>query len=393
VTKRPSSIPRCPACGADSFDAIYEAADVPVHLVRLIATSGEARAAARGEIGLVLCRACGLIWNRKFDAAKLTYDAAYESTQACSPVFRRFHADLADRIVRDCALRGKHVVELGCGHGEFLEQLLAAGAARATGFDPAAAPRREGRLTVHGSEFDPGAVPADVAFVCCKMTLEHIAEPRRLLEGIAGTMTGEQSVTVFFMVPDATRILAEGAFWDVYYEHVLYFRPSSLARTFRNAGFEVLALDGEYDGQYCTIAAQPTVADTAVEAPSREELDEARGFRDRAAAQGAYWIGRLTDAAGPTVIWGGGSKAVAFLTALGDRIAVDGVVDINPVRQGTFLPVAGHEILAPEDLPRVGPRRVVVMNPVYRGEIAAMLGRMGLDPEVLVVGVDGPGEG
>jgi hypothetical protein len=39
-------------------------------------------------------------------------------------------------------------------------------------------------------------------------------------------MIGERDDTaVFFETPDAKRVLAEGAFWDIYYEHCSYFSP------------------------------------------------------------------------------------------------------------------------------------------------------------------------
>jgi hypothetical protein len=49
------------------------------------------------------------------------------------------------------------------------------------------------------------------------------------------------------------------------------------------------------------------------------------------------------------VLWGGGSKGVAFLTTLGqslDDIAY--AVDINPIKHGTFMAGTGQEIIAPE---------------------------------------------
>ncbi|NJM57780.1 MAG: hypothetical protein HC857_10560 [Synechococcales cyanobacterium RU_4_20] len=41
---------------------------------------------------------------------------------------------------------------------------------------------------------------------------------------------------VYFEVPDAERIFAERAFWDVYYEHCSYFSPPSLTALCGAAG-------------------------------------------------------------------------------------------------------------------------------------------------------------
>jgi ABC-type hemin transport system substrate-binding protein len=42
----------------------------------------------------------------------------------------------------------------------------------------------------------------------------------------------------------------------------------------------------------------------------------------------------------------------------------------------------GHEIIAPEALVELRPELVVVMNPIYRDEIAAELARLGVDAEI-----------
>ena len=56
-------------------------------------------------------------------------------------------------------------------------------------------------------------------------------------------------------------------------------------------------------------------------------------------------------AAGKRVaIWGGGSKGVSFCTTDGLGPMLSHVVDINPYKQGKYLPGAGLRVSAPEDL-------------------------------------------
>ena len=73
------------------------------------------------------------------------------------------------------------------------------------------------------------------------------------------------------------------------------------------------------------------------------------------------------------MLWGGGSKATAFLNLLDQERRVSAVIDINPHKQGAFIPGTGHPVLGPDDLAELAPQRVILMNPVYRQEVAAML--------------------
>jgi hypothetical protein len=85
------------------------------------------------------------------------------------------------------------------------------------------------------------------------------------------------------------------------------------------------------------------------------------------------------------VLWGAGSKAVAFLTTLGIRDDVRFCVDINPHKHGAFMAGTGQQIVAPEFLQDYRPGLVIAMNPVYRQEIAASLLRLGLQAELITV--------
>jgi hypothetical protein len=88
------------------------------------------------------------------------------------------------------------------------------------------------------------------------------------------------------------------------------------------------------------------------------------------------------------VVWGGGSKGVAFLTTIKAASEIACAVDINPHKQGTFMAGSGHPIVSPAQLGDIRPDLVIVMNPVYCREIAEQLGTLGLAPEVVSIDAD-----
>jgi hypothetical protein len=94
---------------------------------------------------------------------------------------------------------------------------------------------------------------------------------------------------------------------------------------------------------------------------------------------------RIQSDEGRAVLWGSGSKAVSFLTTLDVRDEIKFVVDINPYRQGTYMAGTGHEIVAPSFLKEYRPHVIIIMNAIYRDEIAADVTEMGLSPDLLCV--------
>ncbi len=375
---------------------ILHFADVPTNSCILLPTADAARAWPRGEIDLRFCDACGFIANRAFDPAHTEYSERYEETQGYSPTFSRFHRELARGLVEKHGLEGKRVLEIGCGKGEFLMLLCEMGAASGVGFDPAYVPSRNTSPAADRARFvrdfyGEAYAHEQADFYGCKMTLEHIGPVAEFTGTVRRAVGDAPDAVIFFQVPDVTRILTDCAFEDVYYEHCSYFSPGSLARLFRASGFRVDEVATEYDAQYLTLEAGATNADAPAHAAEADLPDlraAAADFRERCDRRVAAWRARLNDLAGrgaPVVIWGSGSKGVSFLSTLGVVDEVAGAVDINPHRQGCFMAGSGHPILAPADLRELQPGAVIVMNSVYRDEIAADLRELGLSPEILVL--------
>jgi hypothetical protein len=221
------------------------------------------------------------------------------------------------------------------------------------------------------------------------MTLEHIPVTAPFVKAASEVLKPSDDATIFFQVPDARRILSECAFEDVYYEHCSYFTAGSLARLFRGQGIEVHRLESTYGGQYLTIEGSPVQhAPAAALLPEEESVaslrDDVRRFGERFRARVAAWDEFLESRSteGPVVLWGSGSKAVSFLRAVPAGKLVEHVVDINPYRQGHFMPGTGQRIVAPSELVGIKPRAVIAMNAIYRSEIAEELGRLGVTTEL-----------
>jgi hypothetical protein len=372
----------------------YEVRDVPVHSVLLMATREEAVAYPRGDIALGLCEACGFIANLAFDPSKHEYSAKYEETQGFSGTFNAFHRALAERLIERHGLRGKRMIEIGCGKGEFLTMLCELGGNTGIGFDPAYIPERntsaaKDRITFITDLYSEKYTHHSADFVCCKMTLEHIQNVGEFVSMVRRSIGDRHDTMVFFQIPEVRRVLRDRGFWDIYYEHCSYFSPGSLARTFRRAGFDVLSLGTEYDDQYLMIEARPSRGTPTPPLPEEDDLAgvtaDVSAFTAEIGPTLERWraLARDLRASGrKAVLWGGGSKAVAFLTTLGVTDDLPYAVDINPYKHGTYLAGNGQKIVGPEFLREYRPDVVIVMNPIYVKEIGRDLDAMGIRAEL-----------
>ena len=388
----------CPSCGHTDIRLFYEQADVPSHSVLLFATREEAVAYPRGSIALGFCHGCGFIANLAVDPDLQNYSHDCEETQGFSPRFREFADGLARELVERHDIRGRTILEIGCGKAEFLAHMCELGPNRGIGIDPAAVPERvdpaiRDRIELIEDYFDERHLDLAADVVVCRHTLEHIPRTGEFMRLVRASIGERDRTLVFFELPDMGRILEEAAFWDIYYEHCSYFTPGSLARLFRLTGFRVERLETAYDDQYILLEATPAPDGAPAEPlPGEDSVAETAAaverFRTRLHEITGVWGDRLEAFRRDgrrAVVWGSGSKGVAFLTTLGRTGSIEYVVDVNPHRHGRFMPGTGQRIVAPDFLREYRPDVVIAMNPIYRAEISDELHRLGVDAELLAL--------
>lgn len=399
LTLRPGERGCCPACGGRALLPVLRLGSVPTNSCLMLDTPEEARAYPRGAMDLVFCEACCFVFNRALDPKLTEYSDRYEPTQGYSPTFRRFHQDLAARLVAETGLKGGTVVEVGCGQGEFLHLLCRLSGAQGIGFDPCLSEARADvvqdradGVTLRGEFFsDDSARDLRCDLLVSKMTLEHIPSAGRF--AALAQRVAQQSapgMQIFIQIPECERIFEHGAFEDVYYEHCNYFTEASLTALFARHGFRIEGVTREYAGQYLTIRGRYT-GEAGGEVPAAERarlramLEHFRDVCDRQIGEWRALVAQRQAAGKAVVVWGSGSKGVSFLTAIGGGDGISAAVDINPHRQGHFMVGTGHPIIGPDALPAIQPATVIVMNGVYREEVAADLAARGLHPELLAL--------
>lgn len=385
----------CPNCrSVGSCRPFYEVRSVPTNSCLLVDDRRRALHFPTGDIVLALCSGCGFVFNAAWNPEHTVYSDQYEETQGFSPTFNKFNHTLAEELINNYDIRGKTVLEIGSGKGEFLSLICKLGGNSGIGYDPSFVPARQSpdqSIRFVREFFTETTKEIAPDLLCCKMTLEHIGYTHRFLRSVRAVANRQDSI-IFFQIPDVDRILKEGAFWDIYYEHCSYFGTGSLRYLFTGTGFAVEKIWTGYDGQYLMIVARPADHESDLSADDEEGVAAITrlcdSFTAAAARSRATWLSRLRSwaAAGQrTVLWGSGSKAVAFLTTLGVHDEVEHVVDINPYRVGKFLPGTGQRIVAPAFLRAFRPDNVVIMNPIYLREVERELARQRCDSSVYTI--------
>jgi hypothetical protein len=388
----------CTVCRSDEIRPLLLIDGVPAHCNLLWPGRQEALAATRGDIHLCFCPQCGHLFNAAFDAERMAYTQEYENSLHFSPLFQEYATALAQELIERHDLRGKEIVEIGSGKGDFLHLLCALGDNRGIGFDASYVPDPEkelgGRVRFVQEFYSEANSWQAADLVCCRHVLEHIERPDEFVAMVRRSLgdrrTAASETAVFFEAPDALYTLRDLGIWDIIYEHCSYFSRPSLARLFEQNDFRVQRLASVFNGQFLTIEAVPVAAGIAVAGDRQAEVAELAGLAE--AFAGNYrqkvsaWEARLAEmaAAGQrVVIWGTGSKGVTFLNSVPAARQIAYAVDINPRKQGMFVAGSGQKIVSPAFLVAYQPDVVIIMNPNYEAEISNQLAALGVTASVV----------
>lgn len=377
----------CPLCGASAAEVFLERRGVPVHQNLIMRDPLAARQCPRGNLALAFCQACGFVFNAAFQLDRMHYSAEYDNTQTSSPFFQEYLQHLAQYLITQYALKGKTIVEIGCGKGAFLRLLCRGGQNRGLGYDPSyVGPEvmEGGALRFAKSFYDErnDSPPADL--VVCRHVLEHVPDPMGTLAAIRRALGEDSHAGVFFEVPDIAWIFEQCAFWDFFYEHCSYFAPETLTWAFERAGFEVAAVRQSFSGQYLWLEGRTVSRRTGTApAPAKPvELERRlRTFLTAIQARTSACLARIREyhAAGGCAVWGAAAKGTTLLNLLDPQAEhVRYVVDLNPAKQGGYIPGTGHPIVAPAHLGDSPVAGILLMNPNYREENLQLLERLGV---------------
>jgi SAM-dependent methyltransferase len=372
----------CPICGADA-ERFLVRERVPANQNVLFTSRDRARNAPTGTLSLHACGECGFVFNATFQEDRLDYGASYENTQTASEAFASYVDERVTRVVDRCGTALKTVVEVGCGKGVFLSRVIDATSGTAGyGFDTSyegAESARGGRLRFFKHYFGAGFVAEPIDAVLCRHVIEHIPHPVAFLRSIREVLDSPET-RIFFETPCVDWIVRNQVIWDFFYEHCSYFNPPSLAQAFERAGFGLESVSHVFGGQYLWLEGAPGVARRAFPSDGGAVLQQCRAFAQAQRASVDHWTARLTTLRrnGPLAIWGAGAKGVTFAGLVDPTLElIDCVVDVNPRKQGCFIPGTGHPIVAPNDLAARKISAAVLMNPNYRRENEAMLATLG----------------
>jgi len=308
------------------------------------------------------CSGCGLV---QLSEDAVPYYKEVIRAAAFSEEMKNFRKKQFSGFVQRFSLKGKKVIEIGCGRGEYLSIMQQFGV-EAYGLEYSEESVMQcvkdglkvSKGFIENSTYKLNYAPFDAFYIL--NFLEHLSDPVSILRGIYNSLTDDAVGLV--EVPNFDMILRKKLFSEFIGDHVFYFTKETLNTALRMNGFEIIdSKEVWYDYLISTIVKK------------REKLDISHFYKHQTKLKNEIeeYIHRFRDK--KIAIWGAGHQALAVISLIDLTGKIKYVVDSAAFKQGKFTPAMHIPIVSPEMLASDPVEAVIVMAGSYSDEVVRII--------------------
>lgn len=308
------------------------------------------------------CLGCGLV---QLSNEPVPYYKEVIRSSGISDEMKDFRKKQFANFVQKHLLKGKKVIEIGCGRGEYLSLMQQCGV-DAYGLEQSAESVRE--CVKNGLEVSKGFIqntddkldnaPFDAFFML--NFLEHLPDPNSTLSGIHKNLIDDAVGLV--EVPNFDMILRKKLFSEFITDHLFYFTKDSLNTTLKLNGFEIIESEEIWHDYMISVIIK-----------KRKKLDISHFYKHQAQIKNEIeeYIRRFKNK--KVAIWGAGHQALAVISLIDLADKIKYVVDSAAFKQGKYTP-ATHIPIVPSDALDSDPvDAVIVMAASYSDEVTRII--------------------
>lgn len=315
------------------------------------------------DLDVCQCSACGLV---QLMGQPVSYFKDVIRATAFSKEMGDFRATQFEQWVEKYQLANQPILEIGCGKGEYLSLLNAAGV-NAHGLEHASSSVEHcmnlGLNVTQGYLGDTGTSSLNTmqfnGFVCLNF-MEHWPNPTASLRHLIGHLT--DGAIGLMEVPNFDMIIEKGLFSEFIADHLLYFTQTTLRTLLESNGFEVLE---------CKPVWHDYILSAVVRKRRATNLKFFEQFKLDITSQLQQYISRFPNQ--KVAVWGAGHQSLAVIALADISAQLAYVIDSAPFKQGKYTPATHLPIVSPDQLPREPVDAIIVMAASYSDEVAQLI--------------------
>ena len=345
------------------------------------------------SLDLHQCETCGLV---QFDCEPVAYYKDVIRSGGFTTTMVNLRRSQYRHFIDVCKLKGKKLIEVGCGQGEFLS-VLSEFPVEAFGIEHRESLVRlakEKGLSVWKQFAGEGEVlaPADGSvngpfdgFLSFNY-LEHQPEPVKMLRCIWNNLN-EDGVGLI-TVPSLEYILQHNGYYELIRDHLAYYTFDTLTYAAEEAGFEVLEREMVNRDTLSVIVRKRAAVNGAVPRRTPQKVDGS-GLIESRVIIGREIEGLIRDLKSQgkrLAIWGASHQGFTLASTTEIGGFAEYIIDSAPFKQGKYAP-ASHLPIVPSEHYKSSPvEAILIVAPGYTDEIASIIReKFGRNVEILAL--------
>ena len=353
---------KCRVCGQEIFAEPLLHYDNMPSAAQYLPSARELKIEKGVALEVCQCSGCGLV---QLGNDPVPYFKEVIRASAFSDEMKAFRHKQFKDFIRQNSLKGKTVIEIGCGRGEYLSIMNRAGA-KVSGLEESA--ESVAYCIGRGLKVSKGFI--DKASACLPKApydafymmsfLEHLPDPSSTLKGIYNNLTADGIGLV--EVPNFDLILRQKLWAEFIGDHLCYFTKETLTSTLSLNGFQILD---------CSEVWHDYIISAIVKKRERYDLSQFKEQRRKIKIEIEGYLRRFRNKG--VAIWGAGHQALAViaLTEIAGKIKY--VVDSATFKQGKFTPATHLPIVQPDLLNSDPVEAIIIMAASYSDEVAMII--------------------
>ena len=315
------------------------------------------------DLNLFQCSSCGLV---QLSEKPVSYYKEVIRASSFSSEMKRFRSEQFVSWVDKYNLKGKSILEVGCGRGEYLSILKQTEVSLAHGIEyskESVSSCINSELSVTKGFFgdENFVLPKQKydGFICLNF-MEHWPNPNKVLAHLKKNLS-EDAIGIV-EVPNFDMILKQGLYSEFISDHLFYFTKDTLTFMLNYNGFEVIE---------CSVIWHDYILSAVVRKRKRIDLSLLKSRKLNVETELNSFIDKFEKK--EVAIWGAGHQSLAVMSLAKLENKIRYVVDSAPFKQGKYTPATHFPIVAPIELVNNPVKAVIIIAASYSNEVACIM--------------------
>jgi len=315
------------------------------------------------DLNLFQCSSCGLV---QLSEKPVSYYKEVIRASSFSDEMKKFRGEQFLSWVDKYNLKGKSILEVGCGRGEYLSILKQTEVSLAHGIEyskESVSSCINSELSVTKGFFgdENFVLPKQKydGFICLNF-MEHWPNPNKVLAHLKKNLS-EDAIGII-EVPNFDMILKQGLYSEFISDHLFYFTKDTLTFMLNYNGFEVIE---------CSVIWHDYILSAVVRKRKRIDLSLLKSRKLNVETELNSFIDKFEKK--EVAIWGAGHQSLAVMSLAKLENKIRYVVDSAPFKQGKYTPATHFPIVAPIELVNNPVKAVIIIAASYSNEVACIM--------------------